>query len=69
MALVLQHAVEALGVEAAGVLVRRFAVAPLDFRQVRHVDLRFPHGFVGLLRANTAHEHTQNTNYILCTRV
>lgn len=31
VALVLQHAVEALRVEAAGVLIRRFAVAPLDF--------------------------------------
>ena len=53
MALVLQHAVEALGVQVAWMLVCRLAVASWDFREVGQVHLHFPHGLVGLQRGET----------------
>lgn len=46
--LILQHAVETLGMKAARMLVCRSAVASLDFRQVRYVHLYFTHWLVGL---------------------
>lgn len=46
--LVLQHPVETLGLQPAGVLVRGFAVTAGDLRQVRHLDLNLPDHLVGL---------------------
>lgn len=46
--LVLQHAVQALGVLAAWTLVCRFAVAAWDFREVSNVQLHLPKWLIGL---------------------
>lgn len=48
VALVLQHPVEALGLQPARVLVRRFAVTARDLRQVGHLDLNLADHLVGL---------------------
>lgn len=48
MALILQHAVETLGLKATGMLICWSAVAPLDFWQVSYVHLYFSHWLVGL---------------------
>lgn len=48
VALVLQHPVEALGLQPAGILVRGFAVTARDLRQVGHLDLNLPDHLVGL---------------------
>lgn len=48
MALVLQHAVQTLRLEAARPLVRRLAVALGDLGDVGGEDLNLPHRFVDL---------------------
>lgn len=53
MTLVLQHTVETLGVQAAGMFICLFAVAPWDFGQVSYMHLDFPHWFVGLAKEIT----------------
>lgn len=53
MALVQQHAVDALGVYAAGVLVRGFTVAAGDLRQVCSEDLHPANRAVHLAKRHT----------------
>lgn len=58
--LVLQHAVETLGLQAAGMLVCWLAVASLNFWQVGHVHLNFPHRLVGLTGKQSSHRISNN---------
>lgn len=58
--LILQHAVETLGFQAAGMLVCWFAVASLNFWQVGHVHLNFPHRLVGLTGKHSSHRISNN---------
>lgn len=53
VALVLQHAVQTLGLEPARPLVRRLAVTLGDLRDVCGVDLNPSEGFVDLTEAKT----------------
>lgn len=59
MALVLQHAVQALGLQAARVLVGGLAVAARNLGQVRNMDLHLPYHFVSL-----ENEATENIRHI-----
>lgn len=53
VALILQHPVEALGLQATRVLVGGLAVTAGDLRQVSDLDLYLPDDFVGLESAST----------------
>ena len=60
MTLILQHSVQALGLQATRVLVGWLAVAAGNLRQVRHLDLYLSYHFVGLATKSQVGERNLN---------